>query len=360
MQHTIPAPIVDGEARLRARISELESKLADSQDLLDAIQHGEIDAVVVNERSDDYRVYTLETADRPYRFLIEQMQEGAVTLNETGVVLYCNHRVADMLGVPRESIVGRTLVEFLVPQDVTRFDRLLEQARRSDARGEITFRHQDARDVLVHATMSPLLDSGSVMLCGVLTDLTERQQRARQVEDANAHLRDEIAARERAAHDAMFLSTILEAAPVAEIVVGRQGTILMLNSAAETLFGYRRDELLGKPVEVLLPPRLRAGHLSWRQDYMAVPTPRPMGSGRDLSGLRHDGSEVPIEILLGSVGAVTHRPIRAALPAGRRRSNRCLHGEITFPADGEDQGGDPHRSVARSSRRPHRGRSNLR
>src|SRR5215472_379722 len=65
---------------------------------------------------------------------------------------------------------------------------------------------------------------------------------------------------------------------------------------SQKLFGYRQDELLGQPVELLLPERYRRGHTALQAGYNASPTNRPMGAGRDLQGLRRDGSEFPIEI----------------------------------------------------------------
>ncbi len=70
-------------------IAELEARLREAEETLDAIRNGDVDAVVVGGPSGQ-QVYTLENADRPYRVLIEQMQEGAVTLSEDGTILYCN------------------------------------------------------------------------------------------------------------------------------------------------------------------------------------------------------------------------------------------------------------------------------
>ncbi|MFC7553763.1 PAS domain-containing protein [Pseudoroseomonas wenyumeiae] len=90
----------------RRRARELEARLQESEETLDAIRRGDIDALVVSG-AQQHRVYTLESADRPYRVLIEQMQEAAVTLAPDGTVLYCNRRLAEMLGTAQERIVGR-------------------------------------------------------------------------------------------------------------------------------------------------------------------------------------------------------------------------------------------------------------
>src|SRR5438105_1727041 len=91
---------------------------------------------------------------------------------------------------------------------------------------------------------------------------------------------------------------LLESAPDAVVIVDRAGRIAIVNRQTEQLFGYRRDELLGQPLELLVPDRFRAGHVRHRDGYLAEPRTRPMGSGLELHGRRHDGSEFPVEISL--------------------------------------------------------------
>src|SRR5690606_11326205 len=92
------------------------------------------------------------------------------------------------------------------------------------------------------------------------------------------------------------LELLVEGALHATLLADRQGTILAVNGEAERLFGYARQELIGAPVERLLPEPLRSAHRRLREDYGRTPSPRRMGAGRDLYGLRKDGSRVPIEI----------------------------------------------------------------
>ncbi len=76
------------------------------------------------------------------------------------------------------------------------------------------------------------------------------------------------------------------------------GRIVLLNARAETMFGYTRAELIGQPVELLIPKRLRERHVAHRATYMAAPRVRSMGQGLDLIGLRKDGSAFPVEVSL--------------------------------------------------------------
>jgi len=92
------------------------------------------------------------------------------------------------------------------------------------------------------------------------------------------------------------LRLVVDAAPIAIIVADENGRITLVNTQAERLFNYRRSEMLGQPLEMLVPERFRRGHPGLRAGFHKAPSTRPMGAGRDLFGLRKDGTEVPIEI----------------------------------------------------------------
>ncbi|MFI5362091.1 MAG: PAS domain S-box protein [Elusimicrobiota bacterium] len=106
---------------------------------------------------------------------------------------------------------------------------------------------------------------------------------------------------------------VVEAAPNAMIMAGADGKIVLVNAQAEKLFGYRREELLGRAVEMLLPAHLRERHRGHRGGYMAAPQTREMGAGRDLYGVKKDGTEVPVEIGLNPVGEGSERYILASI-----------------------------------------------
>src|SRR5262245_33198614 len=98
-------------------------------------------------------------------------------------------------------------------------------------------------------------------------------------------------------------AALLDAAPDAVVIVDSGGIVRIVNRQTETLFGYSRGELLGKPVETLMPGRFRGRHASHRVGYTAEPHTRPMGIGLELFGLRKDGTEFPVEISLSPVRA---------------------------------------------------------
>src|ERR1700722_18603018 len=94
---------------------------------------------------------------------------------------------------------------------------------------------------------------------------------------------------------------LMEAAPDAMICMDAAGRVAGINAQAELLFGYPRQELIGRPVEVLVPDEARAVHPGHRAGYLANPRPRPMGAGIELAGRRRDGSTFPAEISLSTI-----------------------------------------------------------
>jgi PAS domain S-box-containing protein len=109
-----------------------------------------------------------------------------------------------------------------------------------------------------------------------------------------------------------LVEAVVEAAPDALIVVDADGRISLMNAQTERLFGYARDELLGRCVETLMPSRFRAGHARSRGTYLHSPRPRPMGSGQTLYGRRKDGSEFAAEISLSPLQIDTNQTLTIA------------------------------------------------
>ncbi|MGC1452363.1 MAG: PAS domain S-box protein [Candidatus Sulfotelmatobacter sp.] len=131
--------------------------------------------------------------------------------------------------------------------------------------------------------------------------------------------------------DTSFCS-LLEAAPDAMLVVDRAGTIVVANEQAEKLFGYGNDELIGRSVESLIPPRLRAEHPKHRGNFFGDPRVRPMEAGLELFALRQDGTEFPVEIslspLTNEAGTFIVSAIRDATE--RRRVEELKNAEVVL------------------------------
>lgn len=124
-----------------------------------------------------------------------------------------------------------------------------------------------------------------------------------------------------AAHESVALARaiersfkeLLDAAPDAMVIADGGGEIVLVNQQTERLFGYDRGQLLGEKVEVLIPRRFRSKHEAHRESYQRSATPRPMGAGGELFGLRKDGTEFPAEISLGPVDTDSGRLVIAAI-----------------------------------------------
>jgi PAS domain S-box-containing protein len=105
---------------------ELRSRLTEMEDALTAIRNGEVDAIMVSGSKGD-QVYSVSSAETPYRTFIEEMSEGAVTLTKEGTILYCNQRFAEIVRSPYEKVIGSSMKRFITPKDVLKLDSFLAQ-----------------------------------------------------------------------------------------------------------------------------------------------------------------------------------------------------------------------------------------
>jgi len=150
--------------------------LEEAEQTLRAIRYGAVDAFVVEE-PEGHRVYTLEGSDLPYSTLVERMQQGAAMLDARGCIVYCNLSLAELLGVSRDRVIGRHLQDFVGPEDVPSYQKLLHEAQSGSSEGEMLLRLPDDR--LVFANFSFCLLSRDKSATGVLiSDLTAQKQQA--------------------------------------------------------------------------------------------------------------------------------------------------------------------------------------
>ncbi|MBV2169965.1 MAG: PAS domain S-box protein, partial [Bdellovibrio sp.] len=131
---------------------------------------------------------------------------------------------------------------------------------------------KDGQEIPVELGLNPINVEGEMYFLTAVIDITERKK----------------------AEDRFRM--VVEAAPNSMIMVNKMGEMVLVNSQAEKLFGYAREEMIGKPVELLIPSKFKESHPTLRRAFLEHPQARPMGEGRDLFGLRKDGREVPVEI----------------------------------------------------------------
>jgi PAS domain S-box-containing protein len=172
---------------LPGEIDELKARLAEAEETLHAIRQGEVDAVLVKGEA-GAQVYTLLNADRPYRNIVERMQEGALTLTPDGTILYANQRLASFLGLALPSIVGQKFAQFVAADDRTSLNALLAESSGTAGKAELALCAADGAAVPVYLSLVDLADEGQKIISGIVTDLRWHKQRMRELGDANAKL----------------------------------------------------------------------------------------------------------------------------------------------------------------------------
>jgi PAS domain S-box-containing protein len=216
---------------------------------------------------------------RPARSLFEASLDPLVTIGLDGTITDVNEAMLKVTGVTRERLIGTDFADWFTAPTQARVTWQRIFADGSVTSAPLTIRHENGRLTDLIYNGSVYRDAGGHVLGGfaIARDVTESR-----------------------AAEQQFVSFI-ESAPDAMVLASRDGTILLVNNQTERLFGYRREELLGQPVEILIPPRFRGAHPGHRLKFFEEPLLRPMGASLDLWGARKDGSEFPVEISLSPI-----------------------------------------------------------
>jgi PAS domain S-box-containing protein len=238
-----------------SRIAELESRLAEAEETLQAIRTGQVDALVVTGPDGD-QIFALEGADHAYRVLVEEMQEGTVTLDQTGLILYANRQFGSMIRLPVENIVGSRIQRFLALHSQTAFSTLLSEVDHRRQRSELTLLTDDGKLVPVNFSLNRVDTGGIHTVCAVITDLTEQRHYEAMVKDGE------------------LSRSILDQAAESIIVIDAHGKILRVSESARKLAGRG----------ILLQHFDDAFHF-WERDQR-VDAPRLLSAARSANGIR--------------------------------------------------------------------------
>src|ERR1700689_1972394 len=182
---------VNQKPSVRLELGELRRRLQEAEETLNAIREGEVDALVVSGPSGE-KVFTLEGAEHPYRVLVESMKEGAISLSEEGVILYCNSAFARMVGVPLDQTMGRELREFVRFEERESLLRMIKRASHEDVRAEMTLLVSSGTTLPTQFSLNPVNLEEGPSIGVVVTDLSERKRNEQA--EAAVRMRDEFLA----------------------------------------------------------------------------------------------------------------------------------------------------------------------
>ena len=247
-----------------------------------------------------------------FRLAVEASPVGKIIADRLGQIVLVNAQAEKLFGYDRSELLGKP-VEMLVPRRLReRHPGFREgfwsepRARPMGAGRDLFGLRKDGTEIPIEIGLTPLSAGGKAYVLSSVVEITERKRAEEQFRLA------------------------IEAAPTGMMMVDGGGYIVLVNAQVEKLFGYTRDELIGAPVEMLVPERYRAGHPVFRSGFFTNPNARPMGAGRDLFGLRKDGTEVPIEIGLNPLTTSAGRFVLSSIVdiTERRRTAEQLRASL--------------------------------
>lgn len=297
---------------LQREVCELRERLAEAEQTLQAIRQGDVDAVIVTGVSGP-QVYTLLNADRPYRNIVERMQEGALTLTPDGTILYANQRLASFLDLALPNIVGHNFAQFVAAGDRDRFNELMGDSGSTGGSSEVALCAAGDTAVPVYLSVVDLFSEGQRIICGIVTDLRWQKRRMLELTEVNAKLIAAMADRERA--EAMLRQNQKMEA-VGQLTVGIahdfNNLLLVIAGNLELFLTRTKDKRLKSRVEASQRAVERGAHLT--EQLLAfgcgrILRPHPISINallRDLESLLRSslGDGIRLNLVLGDESAL--------------------------------------------------------
>jgi PAS domain S-box-containing protein len=295
-----------------AENERLRRRLAETEDILRAIGSGDVD-VFVCPGPDGDQVFSLKGAEQSYRVLVDTMNEGAATLTLDGSILYCNSRLAAMLSIPLEKLIGTTIGAYILPDEQKRFANYLKMYAEFNPQEEFTFVTSSGGtlQVLVSTSVFTLSDVSGIGV--VLTDLTYQKQA-------------EIAIKQLAEQQAIILDN--SSIGICFIQNRRK---MWSNVAFNHMFGYDNDDLVGVTTDIFYPS-LEAYDVVGKEAYPILLSGDVYT--KELLLRRRDGSLFhaklvgkainKADLLLGSIWILSDESLRIQLEASLQQSHNLL------------------------------------
>jgi len=247
-------------------------------------------------------------AEERFRLAVESAPNAMVMVDSAGRIVLVNAETERLFGWARAELIGQS-IDMLVPErfrgrhPLHRADFMARPEVRAMGVGRELFGlRKDGTEFPVEIGLNPIHTASGTLVLSAIVDITERKL-----------------AEER-------FRLAVESSPSAMVMIDAAGCIVMVNAETERLFGYGRNEIVGRQVEILVPPRYRAGHPGLRDGFISRPEVRAMGAGRELFGLRKDGSEFPVEIGLNPIHTATGTLVLSAIVdiTERKRAEEVL------------------------------------
>jgi PAS domain S-box-containing protein len=155
--------------------NKLQERLDEAEETLRALRRGEVDAIVTSGPDGD-RVYTLKGADEAYRLMVQNMAEGAVTIAPDGLILFSNEKLASILAIPHERVIGSSFYDFIVSEDAGKFSAILTHKLRTGAKREVRLKTPNGRLIPAALSVNRLKLDGIDCFSVVVADLTDQKR----------------------------------------------------------------------------------------------------------------------------------------------------------------------------------------